>query len=63
MSNNRKESKNIVVENFIVFFLLILFQVINSLKTLAKVFSYGFLKKEVLTSKSNLGFDMKIKIK
>ena len=57
------KSKNMFVENIIVFFLFFIFMFINSLKTLLEFFSYGILKKEVLTTKSNLGFDMKIKIK
>tara|TARA_Y100000813_G_scaffold26911_1_gene17111 strand:- start:104 stop:289 length:186 start_codon:yes stop_codon:yes gene_type:complete len=57
------ENKNIVVENFILFFVIVFFLVFNSLKTLLMIFSKGFLKKEILTTKSNLGFDMKIKIK
>ena len=57
------KSKNMFVENIIVFFLFFIFIFINSLKTLLEFFSYGILKKEVLTTKSNLGFDMKIKIK
>ena len=57
------KSKNMFVENIIVFFLFFIFIFINSLKTLLEFFSYGIFKKEVLTTKSNLGFDMKIKIK
>jgi len=33
------------------------------LKSLSGIFSYGILKKEILTTKSNLGVDIKIKIK
>ena len=57
------KSKNMLVENIIVFFLFFIFIFIKSLKTLLEFFSYGILRKEVLTTKSNLGFDMKIKIK
>jgi len=56
-------NKNILVENFIVFFLFTLFLVFKSLKTLSRIFSYGILKKEILTTKSNLGVDIQIKIK
>ena len=56
-------NKNILVENLIIFFLLVVFLVFKSLKTLSRIFTYGILKKEILTTKSNLGFDMKIKIK
>ena len=56
-------NKNILVENLIIFFLLAVFLVFKSLKTLSRIFTYGILKKEILTTKSNLGFDLKIKIK
>ena len=57
------ENKNILVENFIIIFLFTVFLVFQSLKTLSKIFTYGILKKEILTTKSNLGVDIKIKIK
>ena len=63
MSNLDNKNKNILVENLIVFFLFIVFLVFNSLKTLSRIFTYGILKKEILTTKSNLGVDIKIKIK
>ena len=63
MSNLDNENKNILVENIIVFFLFTVFLVFNSLKTLYKIFTYGIIKKEILTTKSNLGVDIKIKIK
>ena len=63
MSNLENKNKNILVENLIVFFLLTLFLFFKSLKTLSRIFTYGILKKEILTTKSNLGVDIKIKIK
>ena len=57
------ENKYILVENFIIIFLFTVFLVFQSLKTLSKLFSYGIFKKEILTTKSNLGFDIKIKIR
>ena len=57
------ENKNILVENFIIIFLVIVFLVFQSLKTLSRIFSYGIFKKEILTTKSNLGVDIKIKIR
>ncbi|WP_288260664.1 hypothetical protein [uncultured Prochlorococcus sp.] len=63
MSNQENKNKNILVENIIVFFLFTVYLVFNSLKTLSKIFSYGIIKKEILTTKSNLGVDIKIKIK
>ena len=63
MSNLDNENKNILVENLIVFFLFTVFLVFKSLKTLSRIFTYGILKKETLTTKSNLGVDIQIKIK
>ena len=57
------KNKNILVEKLIIFFLFTVFLVFQSLKTLSRVFTYGILKKEILTTKSNLGADIKIKIK
>jgi len=63
MSNLVNKNKNLLVENLIVFFLFTVVLVFKSLKTLSRVFTYGILKKEILTTKSNLGLDIKIKIK
>ena len=63
MSNVENNSRNIIVENFIIFSLFTIVLVLKSLKTLSKIFTYGILKKEILTTKSNLGVDIKIKIK
>ena len=63
MSNLDNKSKNLIVENIILFFLFTIFLVFKSLKTLSKIFTYGIIKKEILTTKSNLGVDIKIKIK
>ena len=57
------ENKNILVENFIIIFLFAVFLVFQSLKTLSRIFSHGIFKKEILTTKSNLGVDIKIKIR
>ena len=63
MSNLDNKNKNILVEDIIVFFLFTVFVVFKSLKTLSSIFTYGILKKEILTTQSNLGIDIKIKIK
>ena len=63
MSNLENKNKNILVENLIIFFLFTVFLVFKSLKTLSRIFSYGILKKEILSTKSNLGVDIQIKIK
>ena len=63
MRNLNNKNKNLLVENIIFFFLFTVFLVFKSLKTLSKIFPYGIIKKEILTTKSNLGVDIKIKIK
>ena len=63
MSNLDKKNENLLVENIIVFFLFTVVLVLKSLKTLSKIFTYGIIKKEILTTKSDLGVDIKIKIK
>ena len=62
MINLDNKNKNLLVENIIVFFLFTVFLVFKSLKTLSKIFTYGIVKKEILTTKSNLGVDIKIKL-
>ena len=52
-----------LVDSIIIFFLFVLVLIFESLKTLTGIFTYGIFKKEILTTKSNLGFDFKIKIK
>ena len=58
---NKKKSS--LVDSLIIFFLLLSILIFESLKTLSELFTYGILKKEILTTKSNLGFDFKIKIR
>ena len=55
--------RSYLVDSIMIFFLLISFLVFESLKTLSGIFTYGIFKKEILTTKSNLGFDFKIKIR
>ena len=57
------KKNNELVENYILIILFISILLFNALKTLLELFSYGIYKKEILTLKSNLGFDMTIKIK
>ena len=63
MRNLDNKNKNLLIENIIIFFLFTVFLFFKSLKTLSRIFSYGILKKEILTTKSNLGVDIQIKIK
>ena len=61
MKNNKEFNKVVDIYIFTVIFLIILFY--KSVRVLIEVFSYGVLKKEILTEESNLGFDIKIKMK
>ena len=61
MKNNKEFNKFVDIYIFTVIFLTILFY--KSLRVLLEIFSYGVLKKEILTEESNIGFDIKIKMK
>ncbi len=63
MNNLLNNKRSYLVDSIMIFFLLISFLVFESLKTLSGIFIYGIYKKEILTTKSNLGFDFKIKIR
>ena len=61
MKNNKEFNKVVDIYIFTVIFSIILF--FKSVRVLLEVFSYGVLKKEILTEESNIGFDIKIKMK
>ena len=61
MKNNKEFNKVVDIYIFTVIFLTILFY--KSVRVLLGIFSYGVLKKEILTEESNIGFDIKIKMK
>ena len=61
MKNNKELNKIVDIYIFTVIFLIILFY--KSVRVLIEIFSYGVLKKEILTEESNIGFDIKIKMK
>ena len=63
MSNLLNKKRSYVVDSIMIFFLLISFLIFESLITLSEIFTYGIFKKEILTTKSNLGFDFQIKIR
>ena len=63
MDNLLNKKSIALVDSIIIFFLFVSVLIFESLKTLSGLFTYGILKKEILTTKSNLGFDFKIKIK
>ena len=63
MNNLLNKKRSALVDSIIIFILFFSLLIFESLKTLTELFTYGILKKEILTTKSNLGFDFKIKIK
>lgn len=63
MNNLLNIKKISLVDPIIVFLLFLAVLIFESLKTLSGLFRYGIFKKEILTTKSKLGFDFKIKIK
>ena len=63
MNNLLNKKRGAHVDSIIVFILFLTFLIFKSLKTISAIFTYGIFKKEILTTKSNLGFDFKIKIK
>ena len=63
MNNLLNKKNNSLVDSIIIFLLFISVLLFKSLKNLSELFTYGILKKEILTTKSKVGFDFKIKIK
>ena len=61
MKNNKKFNKIVDIYIFTVLFVMILLY--ESIGVLVEIFSYGILKKEILTEESDIGFDIKIKMK
>ena len=63
MNNLLNNERSVLVDSIIIYFFFFTVILLESLKTLTGLFTYGIFKKEVLTTKSKLGFDFKIKIK
>tara|TARA_B100000900_G_C19982692_1_gene474459 strand:+ start:170 stop:355 length:186 start_codon:yes stop_codon:yes gene_type:complete len=61
MKNNKKVNK--VVDNYIFIIIFLIILLFKSIRDLIEIFSYGILKKEILTEDSKIGFDIKIRIK
>ena len=61
MKNNKKFNKIVDIYIFTVLFVMI--SLYESIGVLVEIFSYGILKKEILTEESDIGFDIKIKMK
>ena len=64
--DNQKSSKtksNSITNSFIILLFSIISLFIESIVIILSLFKKGIFKKEILTNKTNLGFDMIIKIK
>ena len=61
MKNNKEFNKVVDIYIYTVIFFIILFY--KSIRVLLEIFTYGILKKEILTEESNIGFDIKIRMK
>ncbi len=57
------EKNNLISNNFIIILFSILSLFFESIIIIISLFKKGILKKEVLSNKTNLGFDLIIKIK
>ena len=63
MNNSTHNKKENLTDLFIIYTLFISILLFKAILNLLEIFSYGILKKEVLTEKSKIGFDIKIKMK
>ena len=62
MKNSSPIKFNDVIDAYIIITIFFLTLSIESLFSLFELFTYGILKKEILTETSNLGFDITIKM-
>ena len=63
MKNIKDKRFNSIIDIYIFTILFFSILIYKSSKDLLEIFSYGIFKKEILTKDSNIGFDIKIKIK
>ena len=62
MKNNSLIKFNDVKDAYIITTIFLLILSIKALFSLLELFTYGIFKKEILTDRSKLGFDIKIKM-
>ena len=62
-NNNPKQPNNSIVNNFIIIIFSIIYLFIESIIIIITLFGKGILKKEILSRKTDLGFDLIIKRK
>ena len=63
MNNIKNKNSYTFIDIYIMSIFLFTILIFKSIKSLLEIFSYGIFKKQILTEKSNIGFDIKIKIK
>ena len=63
MKGAQRKKENKPGYKLIIFMITILYLLFESILTLLKISKKGILKKEVLSEKSNIGFDVKIIMK
>ena len=62
MKNTSLIKFNDVIDAYIIFTIFFFTLSINAIISLFEIFTYGILKKEILTESSKLGFDITIKM-
>ena len=62
MKSIPQKKTNTLIDTYIIFIAFFTILFIKALFSLFELFTYGILKKEILTDNSQLGFDIKIKM-
>ena len=63
VTNSSTKKNNSIINNFIILIFSIISLFFESIKIIFSFFKKGIFKKEILSRKTNLGFDLIIKIK
>ena len=62
MKNNSLIKFNNLTDAYVISTIFLLILSIKAISSLLEIFTYGIFKKEILTERSKLGFDIKIKM-
>ncbi len=62
MKNNSLIKFNNIIDGYIVTIIFLFILSIKAISSLLELFTYGIFRKEILTDRSKLGFDIKIKM-
>tara|TARA_B100000212_G_C27280020_1_gene492661 strand:+ start:314 stop:502 length:189 start_codon:yes stop_codon:yes gene_type:complete len=62
MKNTSLIKSNDLIDLYIITTIFLIILSIKALSSLLELFTYGIFKKEILTERSKLGFDIKIKM-